>query len=262
MQKTAAQIADYVLNKLATITSEDIRTSLAGEGGRPVDNSEIDEWVKSTAEAAQRLYANTPTRHTVGGGLMGGGMGGLLGGILSGSKGALAGLGIGGAAGAGLGYLSGKATQRYNQMRDTEKARGLGMIAQQGSVPLQLPSYVTMQDLMQYATDRRPNAAPVNMEELMRMQNALQEHHRSQATMEGLYRGLNQSNLQDISREDEGRVMGDRLLNTGMTTGLSVTQAHLERRRLAALQAQKIQDMIDRGYGHLAERYQRDAMLG
>lgn len=147
MKKTASQIADRVLYKLAEITEEEIRKGLTGVPGREgITPEEVEAYSQAAGEESFRKAK--PWKGAIGGGIVGALTGGMAGlyhapdtGKLNWLKSVGLPAGIGGLLGGAGGYGLGRSFRKLQVDYDKDFAQTTGDIARTGKIPHDIPAY-------------------------------------------------------------------------------------------------------------------------
>lgn len=236
MQKTARQ----VLQKLAELSSADIARGLAGAQARPdISAQEIDDYAQKQRDQAYQEVRGAPW--------WGGGVGGLLGGATGLALSQGSGLGglLGLAAGGGLGALLGQGVRSAHSSNARMLAEELGNIAQSGRIPT-YTSQSRLYDYMPYAQGTQPDLVEnLSPDESAAIKNELQNQMMARRALERAATHL------AVSRSgDEEQRASDTLFDTALGGGVGA----LEGRAEGAEYAKDIEDLRERGYGHLAKR--------
>lgn len=256
MKKTAHQIANRVLAKVAAITEEEIASGLAGKKMRDISNEEIDTLMQEYGDKAYQEHKDAPLWGGGVGGALGGGLGALVGsasnlgkGGKGGVVGGLAGLGLGGGLGAliGHGIRSGAASHARNL------GSTVGGIAQSGRIPYEYPGRVGTDDLIRYAKGVQGTPEPMNFQDEQAIRDKLTNRLMLVRGTEGAIRGGLSSALANRDREDAS---GDAVLNAAIHGGVGTLRGRSEARDIA----RQVLDLKSRGYGTLSDRYYNEAL--
>jgi hypothetical protein len=257
MKKTAHQIANNVLAKIAAITEDEIASGLAGKTLRNIPNEEVQGLTQAFGDRAYQEHKNAPLWGGGIGGVLGGGLGALMGsasaiGKRSGKSsliGGLAGLGIGG----GLGALLGHGTRSAATSHARNLGSTVGGIAQTGRIPYEFPGRIRTDDLTGYAKGIQGNPEPMNFQDEQAIREKLMNRLMLMRGTEGALRGGLSSALANRDREDSS---GDTILNAAIHGGVGTLRGRSEARELA----RQVLDLKSRGYGTLADRYYNEAL--
>lgn len=247
MKKTAHQIANRVLAKVAAITEEEIASGLAGKKLRDIPSEEVQSLSQEYGNRAYQEHKRAPWW----GGGIGGALGGLSGMAISKGRpaGGLIGLGLGGGLGALLGHAQRSAAT--NQARDLGST--VGGIAQTGRIPYEFPGRIRTDSLVPYARGVQGNPEPMNFQDEQAIRDKLMNRLMLVRGTEGAIRGGLASALANRDREDAS---GDAILNAAIHGGVETLRGRAEARE----HARQILDLKSRGYGTLADRYYSDAL--
>lgn len=256
MKKTAHQIANNVLAKVAAITEDEIASGLAGKTLRNIPNEEVQGLTQAFGDRAYQEHKNAPLWGGGIGGTLGGGLGALIGsasalgkGGKGGLAGGLAGLGVGGGLGALIGHgIRSGATSHARNLGST-----VGGIAQTGRIPYDYPGRVRTDDLISYAKGVQGTPEPMNFQDEQAVRDKLTNRLMLVRGAEGAIRGGLMSAMANRDREDAS---GDAVLNAAIHGGVGTLRGRSEAREIA----RQVLDLKSRGYGTLSDRHYNEAL--
>lgn len=244
--KTANEIADRVLEKLAAITDEDVARGLAGARNREdITPEEVQQYGQDAYDRSYDEGSFLPW----GFGALGAGVGGIAGGSVAGAPGAAIGAGVGGLSVGGLAQLA-RLAEAHNEKRYHQ---GLANVAREGRIPYNAHAG----DLWRYRQHARGMQEDmVDSEAIERHKEEQRRYVKSQA-LKGALRGAVTGNLLHHGMtEDGGSVRGE--IGSTLTGGALGGLADWEE---AERDGGEQLDLRERGYGHLADVMRRRGVM-